>query len=125
MRLFHGPEIKDFRRKEKMTCIFGFGTHDFRPCDLLMADELHLLDVVCPSSKRRLRSQYNAFLNDKNASAGWDADFLEFIDDCLNVQLHEICVNYSKSCSFGLAAKESKIVDEKFGKICDNYMTYG
>jgi hypothetical protein len=108
-----------------MPCIFGFGFHiGFCPCDLLMTDELHLLDVVCPNCKRRLRCEYNAILNDKEVIGGWD-DFDDFVYSRLNRQLHEICVSYPQSCAYGLTKTESKTVGEKFGKVCDQFMTYG
>jgi hypothetical protein len=108
-----------------MPCIFGFGTHDFCPCDLLTTDDSQLVDVVCSQCKRRLRCQYNAFLNDKEASIDWDDDFDDFVAFQADDRLHEICANYPKSCAYGLTKKESKIVSNKFGKVCDQYMTYG
>ena len=89
-----------------------------------MTDELHLLDVVCPDCKRRLRCQYNALLNDKEVNGDWE-DFDDFVYCRLNDQLHEICASYPQSCAYGLTDIESKIVREKFGKICNQFMTYG
>ena len=108
-----------------MPCIFGFGFHaSFCPCDLLMTDESHLLDVVCPNCKRRLRCQYNAVLNDKEVNVVWE-DFNDFVYSRVNEQLHEICASYPQSCAYGLTDTESKTVGDKFEKVCDQFMTYG
>ena len=62
-------------------------------------------------------------LNDKEVIGGWD-DFDDFVDSRLNEQLHEICASYPQSCGYGLTDTESKTVNGKFGKVCDQFMTY-
>lgn len=107
-----------------MPCIFGLGFHvDFCPCDLLMTDDSHLLDVICPNCKRRLRCQYNAVLNYKEVHGVYE-DFDDFVGSRLNERLHEICASYPQDCGYDLTDTESKIVNERFGKVCDEYMTY-
>lgn len=107
-----------------MPCIFGFRLHDFCPCDLLTTDESHLVNVVCSNCEHRLRCLYKAFLNEKEANAGWDGTFDDFVEMRIDYRLNDIRATYPESCGYGLTSKESEIVNAKLGKICDQFMTY-
>jgi hypothetical protein len=107
-----------------MTCIFGFGAHYFCPCYLLDLDveDSQFRDIVCSSCRGKLHCQYNASIRDGNM---WNGGFEEFISFAINCELHGICQSYPASCGYGLTDEQSKIVDAKFGELCDAYMTYG